>query len=77
MWVDKADIAPFWMIVLTDMKSMGVEDIPFTCTDNLNDFTDTIRSVFLQAATQICIVYQIRNCCKYVVYKDLKAFTAD
>lgn len=77
MWVGKAESSSFWMSVLTDMKARGVEDILITCTDNLNGFTDTIRSVFPQAATQICIVHQIRNCCKYVVYKDLKAFTAD
>ena len=28
-------------------------------------------------ATQICVVHQIRNSCKYVVYKDKKEFTAD
>lgn len=77
MWVGKAESSSFWMTVLTDMKSRGVEDILITCTDNLNGFTDTIRSVFPQAATQICVVHQIRNCCKYVVYKDLKAFTSD
>lgn len=71
MWVGKAESSSFWMTVLTDMKSRGVEDILITCTDNLNGFTDTIRSVFPQAATQICVVHQIRNCCKYVVYKDL------
>lgn len=65
------------MSVLTDLKARGVEDILNTCTDNLNGFTDTIRSVFPQAATQICVVHQIRNSCKYVTYKDLKEFTKD
>ena len=46
-------------------------------TDNLNGFTDTIRSVFPQSSTQICVVHQIRNSCKYVVYKDKKEFTAE
>jgi len=56
--------------VLTDLKARGVQDILITCTDNLNGFTDTIRSVFPQSSTQICVVHQIRNSCKYVVYKD-------
>ena len=30
-----------------------------------------------QSSTQICVVHQIRNSCKYVVYKDKKEFTAD
>lgn len=28
-------------------------------------------------STQICVVHQIRNSSKYVVYKDKKEFTAD
>lgn len=77
LWLGKTESATFWMGVLTDLKARGVEDILITATDNLNGFTDTIRSVFPQSRTQICIVHQIRNACKYVVYKDRKAFTRD
>ena len=77
MWVGKSESSSFWMGVLTDLKARGVQDILITCTDNLNGFTDTIRSIFPQSSTQICVVHQIRNSCKYVVYKDKKEFTAD
>ena len=77
LWVGKAESAAFWMSVLTDIKARGVEDILITCTDNLNGFTETIRSVFPEAATQVCVVHQIRNSCRYVTYKDLKEFTKD
>ena len=77
MWVGKSESSSFWMGVLTDLKALGVQDILITCTDNLNGFTDTIRAVFPQSSTQICVVHQIRNSCKYVVYKDKKEFTAD
>lgn len=40
-------------------------------------FTDAIKAVFAQTITQLCIVHQIRNSCKYVVWKDRKAFCAD
>ena len=46
MWVGKSDSSSFWMGVLTDLKVRGVQDILITCTDNLNGFTDTIRTVF-------------------------------
>ena len=49
--------------VLTDLKARGVQDILITCTNNLNGFTDTIRTVFPQSSTQICVVHQIRNSC--------------
>lgn len=77
MWGGKTESSAFRMGVLTDLKACGVQDILITCTDNLNGVTDTIRSVFPQSSTQICVVHQIRNSCKYVVYKDKKEFTAD
>lgn len=77
LWLGKNESAAFWMSVLTDLRARGVEDILITATDNLNGFTDTIRNVFPQSKTQICVVHQIRNACRYVVWKDKKAFTAD
>ncbi|MCA4808763.1 IS256 family transposase [Empedobacter stercoris] len=77
MWLGKNESSSFWMSVLTDLKARGVEDILITATDNLNGFTDTIRSVFPESQTQICVVHQIRNACKYVVWKDRKEFSAD
>jgi transposase-like protein len=77
MWLGKNESSSFWMSVLTDLRARGVEDILITVTDNLNGFTQTIRSVFPESQTQICVVHQIRNACKYVVWKDRKQFTAD
>ena len=77
MWLGKSESASFWMGVLSDMKARGVEDILITVTDNLSGFTKTIKSVFPQSDTQICVVHQIRNACKYVVWKDRKSFTKD
>lgn len=77
MWLGKTESSSFWMSVLTDLKARGVEDMLITVTDNLNGFTDTIKAVFPQSTTQICVVHQIRNSCRYVVWKDMKAFTAD
>ena len=77
LWLGKNESAAFWMSVLTDMKARGVEDILITATDNLNGFTDTIKNVFPDSKTQICVVHQIRNATRYVVWKDKKAFTAD
>ena len=77
MWVGKSDSSSFWMGVLTDLKVRGVQDILITCIDNLNGFTDTIRTVFPQSSTQIYVVHQIRNSWKYVGDKDKKESTAD
>ena len=77
MWLGKNESAAYWMTVLTDLKARGLEDILITATDNLNGFTQTIKSVFPQSATQVCVVHQIRNSCRYVVWKDKKEFTTD
>lgn len=77
MWLGKNESAAYWMSVLTDLKARGVEDILITVTDNLNGFTQTIRAVFPESSTQVCVVHQIRNSCRYVVWKDKKAFTQD
>jgi len=77
MWLGKNESASFWMGILTDLKSRGVEDMLITATDNLNGFSATIRSVFPECSNQVCVVHQIRNACRYVVWKDKKAFTAD
>lgn len=77
LWLGKSESSAFWMNVLTDLQARGVQDILITCTDNLNGFTQTIRSVFPQSATQVCVVHQIRNACRYVVWKDKKIFTQD
>ena len=77
LWLGKNESAAFWMRVLTDIKARGVNDILITATDNLNGFTDTIKNVFPESTTQICVVHQIRNSCKYVVWKDKREFTKD
>lgn len=77
LWLGKNESASFWMSVLTDLKARGVQDILVTATDNLKGFTEAIRSVFPESTKQICIVHQIRNACRFVVWKDRKAFTAD
>lgn len=77
MWIAETESASFWLSVLTDLKARGIEDILIACTDNLKGFTDAIRGVFPQTITQLCIVHQIRNSCKYVVWKDRPMFCAD
>jgi transposase-like protein len=77
MWVAPTESASFWMNVLTDLKARGVEDILIASTDNLAGFTDAIVSVFPNTVTQLCVVHQVRNSLRYVVWKEKKEFTTD
>lgn len=77
MWLCQNESAAFWMGVLTNLKNHGIEDILVTSTDNLKGFVDAIKTVYPHAKTQICIVHQLRNSLKFVVWKDKKEAAAD
>lgn len=76
MWLCQHESASFWMNVLTDLKSRGVEDILISSTDNLKGFADAINTVYPHTKTQVCVVHQLRNSLKFVVWKDKKAVAA-
>ena len=77
MWISETESASFWMNVLTDLKARGVEDILIACTDNLAGIRQAINAVYPEAVTQLCVVHQIRNSSRYVVWKERKQFIAD
>jgi Transposase and inactivated derivatives len=77
MWINETESASFWLSVLTDIKARGVKKIRIACTDNLTGLSETISGEFPETISQLCIVHQIRNSCRYVVSKDKKAFVND
>lgn len=77
LWINETESAAFWMNVFGDLQARGVEDVLIVCSDNLKGLTEGIQSIFPQSQNQICIVHQIRNAMRYVVYKDRKEFVAD
>lgn len=77
LWIGENETSKFWLSVMNDLKSRGVEDILIACIDGLNGFETAIKSVFPDTKIQRCIVHIIRNCTRYVNYKDRKAFCAD
>jgi len=77
LWIGENETSKYWLSVLNDLKSRGVEDILIACVDGLNGFEQAINSVYPQTKIQRCIVHIIRNCTRYVNYKDRKAFCAD
>jgi len=77
-WVgDGAEGANFWLSVVTDLQNRGVQDVFIAAIDGLTGFKDAIQSVFPKTRVQRCVIHQIRQSLKYVVWKDRKAFVAD
>ncbi len=77
LWINENESASFWASILTDIKARGVQDILIACTDNLAGMNQAINAVFPETTSQLCIVHQIRNSCRYVVWKEKKQFVAD
>src|SRR5690554_5838706 len=74
MYISESEGANFWLQVLTDIQSRGLEDILIACTDNLRGFKEAILSIYPKTEVQLCIVHQIRNSLKYVASKNKKEF---
>jgi len=77
-WVgDGAEGANFWLSVVTDLQNRGVQDVFIAAIDGLTGFKDAIQSVFPKTQVQRCVIHQIRQSLKYVIWKDRKSFVAD
>lgn len=77
MYLAENEGSKFWLSVLDDLRSRGVEDLLIVSVDGLKGFEDAIRAVFPKAEVQQCIVHQIRHCAKFVSDKDLRLFMKD
>lgn len=73
----ESETARSWMDMLTQLKSRGVKDILFLCSDNLPGLEKAIEAVYPDSIRQICIVHQIRNSLKFVSYKHRKSLMKD
>ena len=73
MSIVQTESASAWSSILDELKSRGVQDILFLCSDNLTGLDKAVQATFPQSVHQICIVHQVRNTLKYVSYKDRKS----
>jgi len=76
-WISETESASFWLKVLNDIKSRGVEDVLIFSVDGLSGISKAIHNVYPKADIQKCIVHQVRNSLKYVPWKDRKQVAKD
>ena len=76
LWIEETEGARFWLKVLNDLKARSVRDILILCGDGLTGLPEAAVSVFPQVDVQLCVVHHIRNCTRFVSYKDRKPFCA-
>lgn len=77
IWIGAAETSRFWLGVLNDLKTRGVQKVHIFCVDGLNGFTEAIAATYPQARVQRCVIHQIRASMRYVGWKDRKAFAQD
>lgn len=77
LWLAETEGAKFWLSVLTELKSRGLQDMLIACVDGLKGFPEAIAAEYPQTKIQLCVVHMVRNSLKYVSWKDYKAVTAD
>lgn len=82
LYIDATESAKYWLMVLNELKSRGLEDVLIFIVDNLSGISEAIAAVFPRADVQKCIVHQVRNSLRFVktsdkhqslVTRDLKA----
>lgn len=77
LWMSENEGAKFWLSVLTQLKSRGLQDILFACVDGLKGFPEAIAAEYPNTKVQLCIVHMVRNSLRFVSWKDYKAVSTD
>lgn len=77
LWAGKNESSKYWLKLLNEIKSRGVEDVLVVCVDGLKGFSEAIAAVYPDADVQRCIVHQVRNSLRFVSWKDRKELAGD
>ena len=75
LWTSESESKNYWMQIIDEIKSRGVEDIFFISMDGVSGLEAGAKAIFPKVVVQRCIVHLIRNSIKYVPTKDYKKFT--
>ena len=78
LWVSEGgEGAKFWLSILTELKSRGVDDILIACVDGLKGFPDAIATIYPRTQVQLCLVHLVRSSTRFVSWKENKKLLAD
>jgi putative transposase len=77
IWIAETEGAKFWLSIVTELQTRGVEDVFIACVDGLKGFPEAIEAVFPRTQVQLCLVHLLRHSLSYVSYKERKEVAAD
>lgn len=64
-------------IILEDLKTRGVQDILFVCSEGLTGLKARIEASFPESLHQGCIIHSVRNSVRFVAEEHRQAVCAD
>jgi putative transposase len=76
IWVEHTEGARFWLRIMNDLKSRGIEDVLIVVCDGLTGLPAAVQAVWPQTIVQTCIVHLTRASLRWVNYKDRKQVAA-
>lgn len=74
--IEQTEGAKFWLRVMNELRSRGLNDLLIAVVDGLKGFPDAITAVYPDAVVQTCIVHLIRNSLLLASWKERKALAA-
>src|ERR1700758_2448520 len=77
LWIEQTEGAKFWLKVMNDLKTRGLNDVLIAVVAGLKGFPEAIGAVFAQTVVQSCIIHLIRNSLAFVSWKDRKIIMPD
>lgn len=77
LWIEQTEGASFWLRVMTELKSRGVDDILIALVDGLVGFPEAITTVFPQTQVHHCVVHLVRQSLAYAGWKERKRLAAE
>jgi len=77
LWIEQTEGAAFWLRVMTELKSRGVDDILIALVDGLAGFPEAITTVFPQTQVHHCMVHLVRGSLSYVPWSARRAVGAE
>jgi len=70
LWAgDGGEGAKFWLLVLTEIKNRGTNDVCIVVCDGLKGLPEAITTVWPLAVVQTCVIHLIRNTFRYASRK--------
>jgi putative transposase len=76
IWASEAEGAKYWLSILSELRTRGVQDILFVCADGLSGLDKALESAFPRAVYQTCVVHMIRAALRFVSWADRKELSA-